>query len=210
LVTGEKMELTLLPTEHVPGRRGHCAALVAVVRGALLLAGLSAAALAAQTSRPSEFDVKSAYLINFGKFIRQTGAQAPRASFDICLLGHDAMGQTLDDLAANQAIDNVPVHVRRILDVTDTKECAIVFISADEDAHLREDLAILSSSDALTVSDASDFLDRGGMIQFQLIRNHVRFAVNLNAVNRSHLVLSSELLRVASSVNGKPATGDLR
>ena len=116
---------------------------------------------------------------------------------------------TIDDLAANQSVDNLPVHVRRIPDVTQAKVCAIVFISADEGDHLREDLAILSTTEVLTVSDASDFLNRGGMIQFLLIQNHVRFAVNLNAVNHAHLVLSSELLRVASSVTGKPPSGGL-
>jgi hypothetical protein len=55
----------------------------------------------------------------------------------------------------------------------------------------------------LTVSDAADFLKYGGMIQFVEEDNRVRFAVNLNAVNRTHIVLSSELLRVASSVTGK-------
>ncbi len=174
----------------------------------LFFAGLVIPSAVAQKSRPTEYDVKAAYLLNFGKFVRQTEAQAPRVSFDICLIGHDQMGQTIDDLAANQTIDNLPVHVRRIPDVAQSKGCMILFISADEDEHLREDLAILASSDVLTVSDASDFLDRGGMIQFLLIQNHVRFAVNLNAVNRAHLVLSSELLRVASSVIGKPPAGD--
>jgi hypothetical protein len=35
-------------------------------------------------------------------------------------------------------------------------------------------------------------------------QSHVRFAVNLEAVEHTHLVLSSELLRVALSVTGKP------
>jgi hypothetical protein len=47
------------------------------------------------------------------------------------------------------------------------------------------------------------------MIQFVLIANNVRFTVNLDAVSRAHLVLSSELLRVASSVSGKPSIGEL-
>jgi len=74
---------------------------------------------------------------------------------------------------------------------------------------MREDLAILGNADVLTVSDAPDFLQHGGMIQFVLVSNHVRFAVNLEAVNHTHLVLSSELLRVASSVAGKPPTGEM-
>ncbi|MGA8090665.1 MAG: YfiR family protein [Terracidiphilus sp.] len=197
------------PTERSPRRRLNCARVIRGFATPLFVAGVVITTSIGQTSKPNEYDVKAAYLLNFGKFVRKAGGQTRRTSFDICLLGHDPMGQTIDDLAANQAIDNQPVHVRRIPDATQTKGCTILFISADENDHLREDLAILSSSDVLTVSDASDFLDRGGMIQFLLIQNQVRFAVNLNAVNRAHLVLSSELLRVASSVIGKPPADDL-
>jgi hypothetical protein len=41
------------------------------------------------------------------------------------------------------------------------------------------------------------------MIQFVLVAQHVRFSVNLTAVRSTHLVLSSELLRVAYSITGK-------
>jgi hypothetical protein len=41
------------------------------------------------------------------------------------------------------------------------------------------------------------------MIQFVILANHVRFTVNLDAIKRTHLSLSSELLRVAASVSGK-------
>ena len=65
-----------------------------------------------------------------------------------------------------------------------------------------QDLAAFRDSDTLTVSDAPDFLKRGGMIQFLLVSNHVRFSVNLDPIRRTHLSLSSELLRVAASVSG--------
>jgi len=116
---------------------------------------------------------------------------------------------SLDALAANSTVDRLPVHVTHLTDITGAKSCAIVFISATEGDHLREDFAILGNADVLTVSDAPDFLQQGGMIQLVLVSNHVRFAVNLDAVNRTHLILSSELLRVASSVSGKPPTGEL-
>jgi hypothetical protein len=35
-----------------------------------------------------------------------------------------------------------------------------------------------------------------------LVSNHVRFSVNLDPLRRTHLNLSSELLRVAASVSG--------
>jgi len=172
---------------------------------ALLLFGVAVPAAIPQSTKPSEYDVKAAYLLNFGKFIRQSSGLYPHTPFDICLLGRDSMGQTIDELSANQFIDNRPVHVRRLADVTQAKGCSIIYFSSSENDRLHEDMVLLPSTDALTVGDAADFLDRGGMIQFLLIDKHVRFTVNLSAVNHAHLVLSSELLRVALSVTGKPA-----
>jgi len=77
------------------------------------------------------------------------------------------------------------------------------YISAAEDTHMKSDLDELRGQAILTVSDAADFLEHGGMIQFVIVANHVRFAVNLDAVRSAQLTLSSELLRVAISVRGK-------
>ncbi len=177
--------------------------------GALLF-GAATGDCAGQSPKPTEYEVEAGYLVSFGKFIRSSEPQQIRTSFDICVLGRDSFGSSLDALATNQEIDSLPLHVRHIADVTDSKACAILFISSLEGEHIREDLVILGNSDALTISDASDFLERGGMIQFVLVRHRVRFAVNLDAVNRAHIELSSELLRVAASVTGKPPSGGLQ
>jgi hypothetical protein len=180
-----------------------------VITATLLLVNMPAANPAAPPSKPSEYDVKAAYLLNFGRFVRFSSASGARSSFDICTIGHDAMGSSLDTIVTNTRIQNLPVHVTHLADISGAKSCAIVFISATESDHIREDLAILGNADVLTVSDAPEFLQRGGMIQFLMLSNHIRFAVNLEAVSRCHIVLSSELLRVASSVSGKPPTGEL-
>jgi len=154
-------------------------------------------------SRSPEYDVKAAYLFNFGKFMRVSGTPPPASTFDLCILGRDPMGTAIDEIAANETIDDRPVRVVRIEDASRGRSCRILFIASSEDAQLREDLAVLAGSDVLTVSDAPDFLDRGGMIQFIVQQDRVRFEVNLDAVNRTHLVLSSELLRVAWYVKGR-------
>lgn len=200
---------TLLTRVELPLRGLWIFALTRLIAATLLLANTPAANPAAPPSKPSEYDVKAAYLLNFGRFVRFSGASGARSSFDICTLGHDAMGSSLDAISTNTRIQNLPVHVTHLEDISGAKACAIVFISAAESNRIREDLAILGSADVLTVSDAPDFLERGGMIQFVMLSNHIRFAVNLDAVSRCHLVLSSELLRVASSVSGKPPMGEL-
>jgi|SRR5580658_1015400 hypothetical protein len=160
--------------------------------------------------KPSEYDVKAAYLFNFGKFMRLSGAAGgPRhANFEICILGRDPIGHVIDDITANENIDNRAVRVVRVTDAyAAARECDVAFISPEEGEGIQADLTALGKSDVLTVSDAPEFLKAGGMIQFVTQGNHVRFAVNLDAVGRTHLVLSSELLRVALTVTGKPAEG---
>ena len=68
-------------------------------------------------------------------------------------------------------------------------------------------LAPIAGKPIVTVSDIPGFLDRGGMIQFVLVDNRVRFSISLDPVNRSQVALSSELLKVAVTVNGKPGGG---
>ncbi len=171
------------------------------------LALLLPAAGAWTQTQPTEYEVKAAYLLNFGRFTRYAGAAPQRTQFDICILGRDPFGRVMDDIAAHEAIDKLPVRVLRIKDATQGRSCAIVFVSLFESERMREDLAILDGSDVLTVSDSPDFIDRGGMIQLILQGDNVRFDVNLDAVSRNHLVLSSELLRVASSVKRGPQRG---
>ncbi|MGH9598888.1 MAG: YfiR family protein [Terracidiphilus sp.] len=172
---------------------------------AALLMTLSVACVFGQ-ARPTEYDVKAAYLFNFGQFMHlSAGSDAlRRTTFDICILGRDPIGRTIDQIAANATIGGRAVRILRVADPSQARTCAIVFVSAQEGDRIREDLAILSGSDALTVSDGPDFLRRGGMIQFVIQQDRVRFDVNLNAVSRTHLVLSSELLRVAAAVVGSP------
>jgi YfiR/HmsC-like len=200
---------TLIPKEPA-GRAGlKKKASAARWRGLVRLWVLVAIAGAFGQPKPSEYDVKAAYLFNFGKFMRLTGAAGAQrhANFEICILGRDPIGHVLDDITANESIDNRAVRVVRVTDAFAARECDVAFVSADEGEGIQADLTALGKSDVLTVSDAPQFLKAGGMIQFVTQGNHVRFAVNLDAVGRTHLVLSSELLRVALAVTGKPAEG---
>ena len=196
------------PITRVQGVRSRPTCAWARRLAALLLCLLAGSAWA--QAKPSEYEVKAAYLLNFGRFMRLNGGEQAQGSFTICILGRDPMGESMDQIAANETIDGRPVQVQRIGDPTQARGCQIVYVSPFEATRMREDLAILAGSDALTVGETPDFLDLGGMIQFVLQGDHVRFMVNLNAVDRTHIVLSSELLRVAASVEGRPDWGGAR
>jgi len=133
--------------------------------------------------------------------------QKSSPEFDICILGRDPFGGTLDRLIANDRVNDRPIHKRIITRPAEARGCAIVYIADSQAKHLHAILEALQNQQTLLVSGLPHFLEAGGMIQFVLNGNRVRFAVNLDAASRCHLALSSDLLKVALSVTGKPRNG---
>ena len=176
----------------------------------LLAIGIASALLGpsclhAQRSNPSEYEVKAAYLYDFGKFVAWPAKVAAADDFSICVLGEDPFGPTFDATIAGEAINGKKVVVNRIAKPHEAMSCRILFISASEESQLKEILATLDKTSVLTVSDISQFTRRGGMIQFVIDASRVRFEVNVTTAERAGLTLSSQLLKVAINVR---RTGD--
>jgi hypothetical protein len=172
----------------------------------LSLSLFAAAADAAAASQPSQSDVEAVYLFDFGKFVRWP-AGADQGPMSICVAGSPSFSSGLEKLVTNESIDGRTLGVRRVLRADDESNCAILFIDATQREHAEELLQGVADKPTLTVSDLPDFLARGGMIQFQVVEKRVRFSVNLDAVNRGHLTMSSELLKVARTVKSRTPEG---
>ena len=52
----------------------------------------------------------------------------------------------------------------------------------------------------LTVGESDDFLDMGGVIRLLIEDKKVRFEVNMDAAQRAHLTISSQLLKLARAI----------
>ena len=176
------------------------------VAGCVFALVLVVSAASAQGARPAEYQVKAAYLYNFGKFIDWPPSPAAKEGsvkeepFSICVLGRDPFGAILDSTLAGGRINGQGIETRRIATPHEALNCRIVFIGSSEENQLKEDLALLQGTSVLTVSDIAEFSRRGGMIQFVLQDNKVRFEINLAATQNAGLMMSSELLKVASTV----------
>src|SRR5467141_3012949 len=181
------------------------------------LAGLVAAVafflttgLLAQQPKPNEYQVKATYLYNFGRFVKWPGTVpvSKGDSFPVCVLGRDPFGPILDSTLAGEALEGKPVVIRRITRPQDATDCRILFVSSTEEHHLKEILAAIDQAGVLTVSDIPGFSRRGGMIQFVVEGDRVRFEINLASTESARLVLSSELLKVAAAVRRNARSGD--
>jgi len=171
----------------------------------LIVSTVAQSATPAPTRKPTEFEVKAAYLYNFGKFIKWPAATPD--PFPVCVLGRDPFGDTLDATLQGEKIDGKSLAALRIATAHESAACRIVYVSPSEEKRLKEVIASLQKSSALTVSDIPGFVNAGGMIEFVSEGGRIRFQVNLAAAQHAGLTLSSELLKVATSVKTEPAGG---
>src|SRR5262245_32002181 len=103
-----------------PGRRAAAALAIAV----------AVLPVSAQTrlNRPSDRDVKAAYLLNFGRFTTWANAAdaADNPGFAVCVLGQDPFGSALDTTVDGETIDGRTIVVRRIAGPTEAAGCRVV------------------------------------------------------------------------------------
>ena len=163
---------------------------------------LALPALYGQSLKPTDYDVKAAYLYNFGRFV-EWPAKVPvdrSGPFAVCVLGQDPFGPSLDATLAGETIDGKAIVAKRISGTEESGDCQILFLHLADDSRFGKIIAELDKKPILTVSDMPQFIKRGGMIQFVPEEQKVRFEVNLTATQHAGLKLSSELLKVATAV----------
>lgn len=159
--------------------------------------------------RPTQYQVEATYLYNFSQFVAWPAGQATADKFfNICVLGQDPFGPALSAMVANETVAGKNVVAKRISATQEATNCRILFLSSSESGRLKEILGTLGGASVLTVSDLPEFAQRGGMVQFLLLDDRVRFEVNLAATKRAGLTLSSDLLKVATTVRRTIPVGD--
>jgi hypothetical protein len=164
-----------------------------------------------QSTRTTGYEVKTAFLFNFAKFVDWPAASFETAvsPFTICVLGQDPFGHALDTTLQGKMIGERPLAIRRLKDKSEARGCQMVFVSSSENAHLAEIIASMQGADLLLVGDIAGFAAIGGTIEFTIEDNHVRFTINADAADRSGLKFSSKLLALAKIVHDeKHAKGE--
>jgi YfiR/HmsC-like len=156
----------------------------------------------AQSQTAGEYQIKAAFLYNFAKFVEWPASDFGDASgvLRICVFGQDPFGQELRDITNDKSINGHKLQVDQATDLKMARTCHILFISSSEKAQLARILESLRDTDVLTVGDMKGFVEQGGMINFVLENDRVRFEVNLKAAEQARLKVSSKLLHVARNV----------
>ncbi len=172
---------------------------------ALSVALLSAPWVRGESAPLPEYTVKAAFLLNVAKYATWPQRAFPdqAAPVVIGILGDDPFGATLDRLVAGRVINDRKIAVRRSKRAADLRGAHVVFFAASESEHAAAVCASLAESGALCVGDMESTAAITA-INFSVENGRIIFSVNLAAVRRSNVAISSKLLQLAKSVSGLP------
>jgi len=172
-----------------------------IIIPALLTAALSVMPVLckADDRAAPEYRIKAAFLYNFARFVSWPASATGNNEFSLCVLGTDPFGELVDSLAG-KLVHNQGLVIRRLQVITLEDNCQLVYISRENLVDLAATLAMLKDQPVLTVSDMDDFIARGGIIRFRLVKKKVRFDINTDAASTAGLTISSKLLSLARIV----------
>ncbi len=142
-----------------------------------------------------ECQVKAAFLFNFLKFVAWPDAMNS-SPWVIGVLGRDPLGAALDNMVRGKLVNGRPVEVRRYSKPSDVRGCHILFVGRTES----ERVGAPSQAGILTVGEAPGFLKSGGIINFYLEDNRVRFEISPSAAYSAGLRVSPQLLRLGKAL----------
>jgi hypothetical protein len=153
-----------------------------------------------------EYQVKAEFIERFTRFVtwpdRVFGdASAP---FVMCFVGRDDFGSYFSDLAERGTVQGRRIVVRHLDDEKTAAGCHLLFIGGGDRSRLKPLLDRTTGKPILTIGDTQGYAEAGVLINLFLENGkYVRFEINVPAVDRSGLVVSSKLLKLAHRIPGE-------
>jgi hypothetical protein len=121
----------------------------------------------------------------------------------IGVLGSDPFGPVLDQTIRAQK-GTRSLEVRRVASLQQARECQVVFIGKSNARYEADWLDGLKDQPILTVGESGETIGRGGVVEFVVKNNRVRFEVSWPAMQKAGLKISALMLNSASKVHGAP------
>lgn len=154
----------------------------------------------------TEYQIKAAFLYKFGGYVEwpETPDDARDGNFTIAVMGADLLAEYLADMVGTRRIAGRPIEVRVVREGADLTDVQVLFVGRSTyDA--ASTLAGLRDEPVLTVTESDDTGLEGGVINFVVVDNKVRFDIALASARQRELKISARLLEVARRVVERPS-----
>ena len=166
---------------------------------AAMLGPASGSAAVFEADVAQDVAVKAAFLFNFAKFA-EWPALAASAPIVVCIIGDDRIADAFQETVRGQNISGHTLEVGRPADSGAWRTCHLLFLADAEARRSAAAMTAVGMLPVLTVSDSKGFSQAGGIIELYVEAGRMRFAINVDAAERSGLRLSSRLLGLAKVI----------
>jgi hypothetical protein len=145
--------------------------------------------------------IKVAYVFNLTKYVEwpQVGKQLV-----IGFAGDGAMGEALEKMLAGKETETRVIRVVIAPTNEAIEQCDILYVAYSSPDKVHAILDRVRGKSVLTVGDTEAFPKDGGMIGLVKTGQQVQLQINLQAVQSSHLKISSRVLNLAMIVHSAP------
>lgn len=168
-----------------------------------LLVGLLAVASVAGAQNYSEYEVKAAFLVNFGKFVEwpDKAFDKPGSPLVIGIVGTDPFGDILEKTVKGRTINGRSWKIVRFKSASEIGYCHILFVSSSEKGRMRQIIHAVANKPVLTVGDElEEFCQLGGIINFSRRQSKYGFEINKITADEKKIRMSSKLLMLAKII----------
>lgn len=147
------------------------------------------------------YKVKAAFLRNFAFYVSwpEHLFSESHSPWRIGILGPDPFGAVLESTLEGRTVQNRRFEIFRAANLNELPMCQIIFIAYPDAAKRRAALDQLKDKPVLTVGDAPEFLQEGGIIAFQ-VNDRVRMNINLDQARAVSLSIQTKMLEVSTEI----------
>lgn len=173
----------------------------------------------ADSAQSLEYQVKAAFIYNFIKFVDWPKGKLADSNEPVIIgiVGKDPFGNAFapvkdkDDKGRKVTIKrfksfqelkgsngNDQGELNRQIEAM--RKCHLLFVCPSESERIPDIIASVKGHSVLTVADTQGFLEAGGIINFIMEEQKVRFEINVATAKQAKLQIRSQLLRLAKRV----------
>jgi hypothetical protein len=162
---------------------------------------LLAASLPAPFLNAQELDeraIRVAYVFNLTKYVEWS---RDGNELIVCFVGDGPMGEALEKMLAGKSSDSRLIRVVLSPNDQGLDQCDVIYVAYSSSKKVHETLDHFRNKRVLTVGDTESFPKSGGMIGLVRVGQQVQMIVNLDAVLRARLKISSRVLTLATVIH---------
>lgn len=160
-----------------------------------------------QDDANTQYKIKIAFIYNFLKFVDWPGDKSPKRtnSATVCITGDRQFSNFFRELQGTHKQD-LAITINDTVSPKDIPSCNVLYIGHNAEENAASLLAYTKGHPVLSISEAKDFADNGGIIEIMRVgknvglfsKDKINLRINLREAEADNLNIDARLLQIAS------------